>query len=219
MCAAPPIPSTHRKAALPSMHAPRTGVPAMDRASGDSPEFSRLLDAFRVGEPGALEAILPLIYADLRRIAKRSLRQWDQMTLDTTGLVHETYLKLRGQQVLRAEDRPHFLAICARAMRQLVINHVRDRMALKRGAGATVVGLDALPIGYDGHADQLVFLDQALVQLAEIDEALVRVFECRYFAGMTDEETASALGRPLRSVQRDWMRARAWIRELYDTAG
>jgi RNA polymerase sigma factor (TIGR02999 family) len=185
----------------------------------DAPEFTRLLQAFRSGEPGTLEAILPLIYADLRRIAKRSLRQWGAMTLDTTGLVHETYLKLRGQQVLRAEDRCHFLAICARAMRQLVINHVRDRMALKRGAGALVVGLDALPIGYDGHADQLVFLDQALKQLADIDDGLVRVFECRYFAGMTDEETAQALDRPLRSVQRDWMRARAWIRELYDTGG
>lgn len=191
----------------------------MPTEHGDTPEIARLLLAFREGAPGTLEALLPLIYGDLRRIAKRSLRQWDQMTLDTTGLVHETYLKLRGQQVLRAEDRPHFLAICARAMRQLVINHVRDRMALKRGAGAVVVGLDELPVGYDNHADQLVFLDQALLQLADIDEALVRVFECRYFAGMTDEETATALSRPLRSVQRDWMRARAWIRELYDTSG
>jgi len=185
----------------------------------DTPDLAPLLDAFRAGRPGALEEILPLIYGDLRSIARRSLRQWDGLTLDTTGLVHETYLKLHGQKVLRAEDRCHFLAICARAMRQLVINHLRDRMALKRGAGAAVVGLDDLPIGYDSQAEQLVFLDQALDRLQEIDESLVRVFECRYFAGMTDEETASALDRPLRSVQREWMRARAWIRELYDTSG
>lgn len=180
----------------------------------EAPEFPQLLEAFRNGQEGALESILPLIYGDLRQIAQRSLRQWNSMTLDTTGLVHETYLKLRSQQVLRAEDRGHFLSICARAMRQLVVDHVREKMALKRGAGALVVGLDSLSIGHEDHADQLVFLDQALVQLADIDEGLVRVFECRYFAGMTDDETAGALDRPLRSIQLDWMRARARIREL-----
>jgi len=191
----------------------------------ETADIAPLLQAFREGRPGAFDALVPLIYADLRTIARRSLRQWEQMTLDTTGLVHETYLKISGQATLSAEDRAHFLAICARAMRQLVINHVRDRMALKRGAGALVVGLDDLQLGVDAHADQLVFLDQALTELAAIDDGLVRVFECRYFAGMSDAETAAALGRPLRSVQRDWMRARAWIRELYlqadtaDTAG
>ena len=197
---------------------------AMPPPSGRTPmtdtlEIAPLLDAFREGRPGALEALVPLIYEDLRRIARRSLRQWDQLTLDTTGLVHETYLKMSTQGRLGAQDRAHLLAICARAMRQLVINHVRDRMALKRGAGAAVIGLEDLQLGYDGHAEELVFLDHALNQLAGIDEALVRVFECRYFAGMTDEETATALGRPLRSVQRDWMRARAWIRELVEQSG
>jgi len=181
-------------------------------------DLAPLLEAFREGRPGALEALIPLIYADLRTIARRSLRQWDQLTLDTTGLVHETYLKMSAQARLSAQNRGHLLAICARAMRQFVIGHVRNRMAQKRGAGAAVVGLEDLQLGTESQAEQLVFLDDALKRLAGIDENLVRVFECRYFAGMTDEETAAALSRPLRSVQRDWMRARAWIRELYQTA-
>jgi RNA polymerase sigma factor (TIGR02999 family) len=181
-------------------------------------ELVPLLDAYREGRPGALEALIPLIYADLRNIARRSLRQWNQLTLDTTGLVHETYLKMSTQAKLSAQDRSHLLAICARAMRQFVIGHVRNRMAAKRGAGAAVVGLEDLQLGIESQAEQLVFLDDALQKLAAIDENLVRVFECRYFAGMTDEETAAALSRPLRSVQRDWMRARAWIRELYEAA-
>ncbi len=182
----------------------------------DGVELQALLQAYREGQPGALQRILPLVYADMRRIARRSLRQWDQLTLDTTGLVHETYLKMHGQRALSAQDRAHFLAICARAMRQFVIDHVRQRMADKRGAGAVLVGLEDLQLGYHDDAEELVFLDDALNRLAAIDETLVRVFECRYFAGMTDDETAAALQRPLRSVQRDWMRARAWIRELLE---
>lgn len=185
----------------------------------DSRELTDLLQAWREGQPGAFDAIVPLIYADLRSIARRHLRQWGRMTFDTTGLVHEAYLKLGGQQRLDARDRAHFLAICARAMRQLVMNHVRDRMAQKRGAGAQVLGLDELELGQPSQAEELVFLDQALTRLGEIDEVLLRVFECRYFAGMTEEETALALDRPLRTVQRDWMQARAWIRELSGSEG
>ena len=180
----------------------------------DVPE---LLADYRAGQPQTLEALVPLVYEDLRRIARRSLRQFGELTINTTGLVHETYLKLCGQRVLRAEDRAHFLAICARAMRQFVLNYVRDRGTDKRGAGVQPIDLADVEIAHEAEADQIVFIDAALRSLAGIDEGLVRVFECRFFAGLTDEETALATGRPLRSVQRDWMRARAWIRELLQT--
>lgn len=179
-------------------------------------DIASLLDDYRAGDPQALDRLLPLVYEDLRRIARRSLRKFGHTTLDTTVLVHEAYLKLHGQRVLRAEDRGHFLSICARAMRQLVLNHVRDRGTIKRGAGLRLVDIDDVEVARDPDADEIVFIDTALRQLGDIDDNLVRVFECRFFAGLTDEETAEATGRPLRSVQRDWMRARAWIRELME---
>jgi RNA polymerase sigma factor (TIGR02999 family) len=188
----------------------------MNAVMSPPPDLSRLLDDYRAGRPQALEALVPLVYDDLRRIARRSLRQFGELTLNTTGLVHETYLKLCSQQVLRATDRAHFLAICARAMRQFVLNHVRDRSAIKRGSGLQLLNLEDVEVTHEPDADQLIFIDEALRQLAQLDEDLVRVFECRFFAGMTDEETAVATARPLRSVQRDWMRARAWIRELIE---
>jgi RNA polymerase sigma-70 factor, ECF subfamily len=179
-------------------------------------DLTTLLDDYRAGRPQALELLVPLVYDDLRRIAKRSRRQFGDLTLNTTSLVHETYLKLSGQRVLRAEDRAHFLAICARAMRQFVINYVRDRGTQKRGGGVQMLDLDQAEASYEPDADQILFIDAALKQLAQIDENLVRVFECRFFAGLSEEETAEATARPLRSVQRDWMRARAWVRELIE---
>jgi RNA polymerase sigma factor (TIGR02999 family) len=175
-----------------------------------------LLEAYRDGEARALDRLLPLVYADLRRVARRQLRKWGELTIETTGLVHETYVKLASQRVLKAGDRPHFLAICARAMRQFLLNHVRDRGALKRAAAGRTVALDDVEPAFASQVEELVLVDQALARLADIDEHLVRVFECRFFAGLSEEETAEALDRPLRSTQRDWMRARAWIRELLE---
>lgn len=183
-----------------------------------SSDLGELLDAYRAGDAGALDRLIPLVYADLRRIARRNLRQFADMTLDTTGLVHETYLKLSTQRVLRAEDRGHFLAICARAMRQFVLNHVRHRQAEKRGSGLQLLALDDVDAPSEADVDQILFIDEALRQLAAIDDNLVRVFECRFFAGLSDEETALAVERPLRTVQRDWMRARAWVREMIESA-
>ena len=192
-------------------------IPAL-RCGMDRPApFRELLDAFRDGEPHALDRLIPYVYADLRRVARRHLGQFGELTIDTTGLVHETYLKLAAQRVLRADDRPHFLSICGCAMRQFVLNYVRDRVAIKRGSGEAAANIDDVDVATAFDADQIVLVDQALTRLADIDADLARVFECRYFAGLTDEETAEALGRPLRSCQRDWMRARAWVRDLLET--
>ncbi len=192
--------------------------PAVDAlASAEGSNVLALLEDYRAGRAGALDRLIPLIYADLRRIARRHVRQWGELTLDTTALVHEAYLKLAGQRAVSALDRVHFLAICGRAMRQFIVSYARRKHAIKRNDGIAPIGLDEPQVSIDADAEQLVLIDQALAKLASIDERLVRVFECRFFAGLSDEETMAALGRPLRSVQRDWMRARAWIKELLES--
>src|SRR5690606_3460526 len=138
-------------------------------------------------------------------------------TLDTTVLVHEAYLKIAGQSRMDARDRGHLLAICARAMRQFIVSHARMRQADKRGGPRSVaLDLDDTQLPIAAQADQLVLVVQALVRLAGTSERLVRVFECRYFAGLSEAETAEALELPLRTVQRDWMRARAWLRDWFE---
>jgi RNA polymerase sigma factor (TIGR02999 family) len=180
----------------------------------DGAEFGALLAAYRAGEAGAFDRLVPHVYDDLRRIARRQLRANRGHTLDTTLLVHEAYLKIAGQARMDAHDRGHFLAICARAMRQFIVSHARLRQAEKRGGpDAVALDLDATQLPVEAQADQLILVDQALDRLAGISERLVRVFECRYFAGLSEGETAEALDVPLRTVQRDWMRARAWLRE------
>lgn len=185
----------------------------------DTAEIGALLDAYRAGEPGAFDRLLPLVYDDLRRIARRQLRADRGNTLDTTVLVHEAYLKFAEQTRMSANDRGHFLAICARAMRQFLVSHARNRQAEKRGGPrAIALDLDSTQISIDAQADQLVLIDQALDRLGAISDRLVRIFECRYFGGLSESETAEALSVPLRTVQRDWMRARAWLREWLEPA-
>lgn len=177
-------------------------------------DIAILLEAYRSGQPGAFDRLVPLVYEDLRRIARRQLRASRGHTLDTTLLVHEAYLKISEQPRMAAQDRGHFLAICGRAMRQLIIGHARQHNAEKRGGPQSFsLDLDDTQIPVDAQADQLVLIDQALNRLAEIGDRMVRVFECRYFAGLSEAETADALDIPLRTVQREWMRARAWLRE------
>lgn len=176
--------------------------------------INELLEAYRQGQPGALEQLVPLIYDDLKLLARRHSRQWPNLTLQTTGIVHEAYLKLSGQRVLDASDKGHFLAICSQAMRQLIVDHARKRLTDKRGAGAERVSVEDTLVPVQAEAEQLVLIDQALVRLAEVDARMVRVFECRYFAGLSEEETVDALGIPLRTVQRDWQKARLLLREL-----
>lgn len=180
----------------------------------DPGEVTQLLIAFRGGDREAFDRLVPLVYEDLRRIARRHLRRGRPgATLDTTGLVHEAYLKLVDQTRATWQDRGHFLAVSARAMRQVVIDHARRHAAEKRGGGERPVTYDDARVGVDEEAERLLAVDRALDRLGEKNERLARVVECRFFAGLSEEETSAALGTSLRTVQRDWMRARAWLRE------
>lgn len=182
---------------------------------GSDPEgVTQLLIAYRDGDRDAFDRLVPLIYDDLRRIARRQLRRGRPgQTLNTTGLVHEAYLKLVDPAKVDWQDRGHFLAVSARAMRQVIIGYARKRSAGKRGGGERPVTLDEAQIAVDDQADRLLALDRALERLGQHDERLVKVVECRFFAGLSEQETAQALGVSLRTAQRDWMRARAWLKE------
>lgn len=177
-------------------------------------EVTRLLAALRAGEGDAVDRLLPLVYDELKRIAHGHLRRHRHGgTLDTTGLVHEAYLKLAGGGI-DVRDRGHFLAVSARAMRQVLVDLARARAAAKRGGpAARPVTLEEDSASVDAEAERLLDLDRALDRLRAVNERLAAVVECRYFAGYSEEETAEALGVALRTAQRDWLRARAWLRE------
>ena len=182
---------------------------------GTPPEgVTQLLIAYRGGDREAFDRLVPMVYDDLRRIARRQLRRGGPgHTLDTTGLVHEAYLKLVDPAKVDWQDRGHFLAVSARAMRQVIIGYARKRSAAKRGGGERPVTPDEAQIAVDDQAERLLALDRALERLGSRDERLARVVECRFFAGLSEEETAQALAVSLRTAQRDWMRARAWLKE------
>lgn len=181
--------------------------------SGDAGEITRLLVAHRQGDEKAFAELVPLVYADLRRIARQQLaRLRPGNTLDTTALVQEAYLKLVDQRLAELADRRHFFAIAARSMRDILVDEARRRGARKRGGATVRVPLDRLELGVDEQVDALLAIDRALTRLGELDERLIRVFECRFFAGFTEEETAHSLDLPLRTVQRDWMKSKAWLR-------
>ncbi len=176
-------------------------------------EITQQLHAYAGGDRDAFDQLVPVVYDELRRIARNHLRRTNRgATLDTTGLVHEAYLKLAGQKGMRVEDRGHFLAIAASAMRQIIISRARSRLAAKRGGGEVPTTFDEERVGSDAQAEWLLDLDRALTMLRERDERIARTVECRFFAGLNEEETAQALGVSLRTAQRNWMRARAWIR-------
>jgi RNA polymerase sigma factor (TIGR02999 family) len=180
----------------------------------DPGEVTRLLVAYREGDREAFDRLVPIVYEDLRRIARAHLRRMRSgHTLDTTGLVHEAYMRMVDQTHAQWVDRQHFLSVCARAMRQIVISNARKQTAAKRGGGGHRVTLNEEQIAESRRAEWLIALDRALERLGAHNERLVRVVECRYFAGLSEQETADALDSSLRTVQRDWMRARAWLRE------
>lgn len=177
-------------------------------------QVTQLLHAYAGGDRDALDRLLPLLYYDLRRIAAAHVRRGpSNHTLNPTGLVHEAYLRLVDQTRAGYEDRQHFLSVCARAMRQIVISNARKHAAAKRGGADQRVTLDEGVAAAPERAEWLLELDRALERLGARNERLARVVECRYFAGYSEAETAEALGSSLRTVQRDWMRARAWLRE------
>lgn len=177
-----------------------------------SGEITQLLRAFGNGEKEAFDRVVPLVYQELRGLARRHLRRGPRgHTLDTTGLVHEAYLKLAGSEGLELKDRGHLLAVAVCAMRQVLVDRARARLRLKRGAGQAAESLEDAPADPTS-PEFLIDLDRALSRLAERDPQLARVFECRYFGGLSEAETAEALGLSLRTAQRSWLRARAWLR-------
>ena len=189
----------------------------------DQTEISRLLAAMRAGDAEAGERIFPLVYDELRRAAARLLSgEHGGHTYHPTDLVHEAWLRLGlgdGAARLPAFDRSHFLSITIRAMRQVLIDHARRRIAEKRGGGVVRVTLDERDGARDTSPEELLALFDALEKLGEVDERLRRVVEYRYLAGFTEEETAEVLGITTRTVQRDWVNARAWLyRQRYNGA-
>lgn len=175
-------------------------------------EVTRLIEAGAGDEPMLLARVFPLVYDELRRIAHRALlRSGGNATLSTTALVSEAYVKLAGHASLSLNDRAHLLALCARAMRQIMVDYARRRQAVKRGDGAAALSLSAVDADSADRPEAVVALDEALNALAERDPRLVRLIEYRVFAGLDSHQTAELLNLTPRSVQREWLRARAWI--------
>lgn len=181
---------------------------------------TELLARWRDGEVAARDALVEEVYDELRRIAQRQFRgERGGHTLQATGLVHEAFARLVGQRTVPAADRGQFFAIAARMMRRVLVDHARAKRAHKRGGGEAPVTLsDAHEVAAGGEVD-LLRLDEALAGLAELDADQAKLVELRYFAGLTIEETAAALGVSPATVKREWTSAKAWLRRaLQDDA-
>lgn len=164
------------------------------------------------GDREALDRLFPLVYDQLRWIAHRELRRAQpNNTLTTTEIVHEAYLRLVDLNRVAQGERALFLAIAAVSMRRLIIEYARRARAQKRGGGTRPLSLDEAMVAGNERGDMLLALDDALTQLAALNERIARVVECRYFGGLTEQETADALGVTPRTVRRDWVKAKAWL--------
>jgi len=192
---------------------------AGDRETEAPGEITLLLRAAREDDRAA-DAVMPLIYEDLKNIARNQLARWRPgQTLDTTALVHESYAKLAGAAALEWADRRHYFAVAARAMRQVLVDYARGMFAAKRQHVRVDVDLARLPDDGPARAEQVALVDHLLERLEVLDPQMVRIVECRFFAAYTLDETAEALGVSRRTVQRKWARARAWLVALGHEAG
>jgi len=179
-----------------------------------APEFTQLLAASRGGDQAAWSKLVMVIYSDLRRLARRRGSSGPiPTTLGTTGLVHECYLRLAGSPRDQIEDRGHFFHLASRIMRQILCDYARKSLRVKRGAGQQHDDIDEIDVVDDGEVENLVALDDLLTRLDAENPALAKVFECRFFAGLSEEETAEAMSIPLRTAQRNWHDAREWLAE------
>ena len=179
-------------------------------------EVSQLLRAWGDGDRTALDKLMPLVYEELRQMAKRHMgRQNPGHTLQTTALIHEAYLRLVDQKEVQWQNRAHFFGVAAKAMRHILIDYARSRHAAKRGGEARLVSLDEAAVVSAERRAELVALDDALQILAVFDQRKSRVVELRYFGGLTVEETAEVLKVSPETVALDWRLARTWLlREL-----
>ena len=179
-------------------------------------EVTQLLATRGSGDQAALDQLMPLVYDELRRLARRHLgRERRGHTLQTTALVNEAYLKLVDQRAVQWENRAQFFALAAQAMRRILVDHARGRRYLKRGGEAQQVSLDMTLVVANEHAADVIALDDALQGLAQIDARKCRIVELRFFGGLSIEETADVLEVSPGTVMRDWTLAKAWLqREL-----
>lgn len=175
-----------------------------------APAITELLRRAGDGDIQARQALFTGVYAELRRLARGQLAGRGERTINTTGLVHECYLRLAGSGG-DVRDRGHFFSLAARVMRQVIVDAARERMAGKRGAGERPLALDDFDVAESRDASELIEISDLLDRLDQHQPRLARVVECRFFAGLTEPETAQALGISERSVQRDWANARAWL--------
>jgi len=192
-------------------------TPAPDTPS--PAEIEAILTGVRAGDAEALDRLFTLSYAELHRAAAALLRaEAPGHTLQPTALVHELWLKLSGGTPPEVASRAHFVGVAARAMRQVLVDHARRRRAAKRGDGVTPVRISQVQVGMDIDVEELIALNDALDRLGEQSPRLRTLVELRFFGGLTEEEAAAAMGVTSRTVQRDWVKARAWLHQALGIA-
>lgn len=176
------------------------------------PAISQLLARWREGDHAALQALVPMLYDELRRVAHQNLRKArPDHTLQTTALVHETYLRLEKQHAPQFQNRDHFVAICALLMRQILTGYERTRRAAKRGGGGTAITLDEAGLANKQRTVDLIALDDALNGLAQLDPQQSQIVELRFFGGLSIEEMAHLLELSPATIKRHWVTARVWL--------
>lgn len=175
-------------------------------------DVTALLSEMSQGNASAAETVAPIIYDELKRLARRYMRrERSDHTLQTTALVHEAYLKLVGQQSVKWQSRSHFYGVAAQMMRRILTDHARRNLRLKRGGAKDILPLDEALVFSPEYSEELLKLDEALNRLAKLDGRQGRIVELRFFAGLTVEETAEFLGISPKTVKRDWAVAKAWL--------
>ena len=177
----------------------------------DKNEITHLLADISEGNEKAVNVLMPLVYNELRLMAGNKLRHEKHQTLNATALVHEAYLKLVDQNRISWQNRAHFFAIAARAMRRIIINHAKEKLAQKRGGGADVITLNEETVGFEVRTEELITLDNALNRLEQMSPRQGKVVEYWLFVGLTHEEIAELLDISIPTVRRDWRMARAWL--------
>jgi RNA polymerase sigma-70 factor (ECF subfamily) len=183
----------------------------------ESADIDRWLGELSLDNEGAVNALMPTLYDELRKIAVGHLRrERPDHTLQPTALVNEAYLRLVGQRAVAWQNRAHFLGVAASVMRRILVDHARARGRVKRGGLLARVTFDDMRVGERERDFDVVALDDALRSLAEVDEQLSRIVELRFFGGLTVEETAQAVGVSSATVDRGWATARAWLRRALD---
>jgi len=179
---------------------------------GSQGEVTSLLAAWGKGDQNALNELMPLVYNELHRMARRAwIGQNHANTLQPTALLNEAYLKLAGAENASYQNRCHFFAVASTAMRQILVNHAKSRLAGKRGNGQIKLSIDDVQVAVSQEAAEVVALHEALERLEAVDARKSRVVEMRYFGGLSIEETAEALGVSVITVNRDWRLARTWL--------